>query len=106
MRWSSVYDINLGIKRPRISDKHWIYFPEKKYRFYRVGFPMNFSTNMTPPKCSSMYVEIAYQPDEKFDEARAMKDAIRGLKECGLPPESESEIITRNILRIPIASPT
>jgi protoporphyrinogen oxidase len=102
MRWSSVYDINLGIKRPHISDKHWIYFPEKKYRFYRVGFPMNFSTHMTPPGCSSMYVEIGYKPDDSFDEARAMKDAIRGLLECGLL-KNETEIVTRNILRIPVA---
>jgi len=102
MRWSSVYDINLGIKRAHISDKHWVYFPEKKYRFYRVGFPMNFSTNMTPPGCSSMYVEIGYKPEESFDEARAMKDAIRGLLDCGLL-RSESEIVTRNILRIPVA---
>jgi protoporphyrinogen oxidase len=102
MRWSSVYDINLGIKRPRISDKHWIYFPETKYRFYRVGFPMNFSANMTPPGHSSMYVEIAYQPDQPFDETRAIKDAIRGLLKCSLLCD-ESEIVTRNILRIPIA---
>ncbi len=102
LRWSSVYNINLGIKRPAISDKHWIYFPETKYRFYRVGFPMNFSTHMTPPGCSSMYVEIAHLPEEPFDEALAMKEAIRGLLACGLL-RNEKEIITRNILRIPIA---
>lgn len=102
LRWSCVYDINLGVRRPQISDKHWIYFPEKKYRFYRVGFPMNFTSSMTPPGCSSMYVEIAHQPGEAFDEKRAMKDAIRGLLDCGLL-KSEEEIITRNILRIPVA---
>jgi protoporphyrinogen oxidase len=102
MRWSCVYDINIGIKRAKISEKHWIYFPEKKYRFYRVGFPMNFSTHMTPPGCSSMYVEIGYKPEEPFDEGRAWKDAIRGLKECGLLRD-ESEIITRNIVKIPVA---
>jgi len=102
LRWSSVYDINLGVKRPNISDKHWIYFPEKKFRFYRVGFPMNFSTQMTPPGCSSMYVEIAYAPGQPFDEARAMKEAIRGLMECGLL-QDEEEIVTRNLLHIPVA---
>lgn len=102
LRWSSVYDINLGVKRPQISDKHWIYFPEKKYRFYRVGFPMNFTSSMTPPGCSSMYVEIAHPPHKPFDETRAMNDAIRGLLDCGLL-KSENEIMTRNILRIPVA---
>jgi len=102
LRWSSVYDINLGVRRPQISDKHWIYFPEKKYRFYRVGFPMNFSTHMTPPGCSSMYVEIAYVPGQSFDETQAMKDAIHGLLDCGLL-RNESEIVTRNLIHIPIA---
>ena len=63
---------------------------------------MNFTEGMTPAGCSSMYVEIAYRPGERFDEARAMKEAIRGLRDCGLL-ESESDIVTRNILRIPCA---
>jgi protoporphyrinogen oxidase len=102
LRWSSVYDINLGVKRPRISDKHWIYFPERKYRFYRVGFPMNFTAHMTPPGCSSMYVEIAYVPGQPFNEAGAMKEAIRGLLDCGLL-RSEEEIVTRSLIHIPVA---
>jgi len=104
LRASSVYDINLGINRPDISEnkKHWIYFPEKKYRFYRVGFPMNFSDRTTPPGCSSMYVEIGYRHEEPFDEKQAMDDAVNGLLECNLL-RNENEIITRNILRIPIA---
>jgi protoporphyrinogen oxidase len=104
LRCSSVCDINLGVKRADISGdkKHWIYFPERKYAFYRVGFPMNFSDRTTPPGCSSMYVEIGYQRDKPFDEAGAFKDAIRGLIECGLLRD-ESEIMTRNIIRIPFA---
>src|SRR5262249_21253356 len=65
-------------------------------------FPMNFSTHMTPPGCSSMYVEIAYRPEAPIDPARAVKDAIRGLLDCGLL-KSPSEIVTTNILHIPIA---
>ena len=43
LRAISVLNINLGIDRPQISDQHWIYFPEDKFIFSRVGFPMNFS---------------------------------------------------------------
>jgi hypothetical protein len=43
LRCVSVYNINLGVARERVSDKHWIYFPEREYPFYRAGFPMNFS---------------------------------------------------------------
>jgi protoporphyrinogen oxidase len=104
LRCSSVCDINLGVKRPDISNdkKHWIYFPEREYNFYRVGFPMNFSDRTTPPGCSSMYVEIGYKQNKPFDEANAVKEAIRGLLKCGLLRD-ESEIMTRNILHIPFA---
>lgn len=61
LKCNSVLNINLGINRRNISDKHWIYFPEKKFVFYRAGFPMNFSSSMTPPGTSSIYTEIAYR---------------------------------------------
>jgi protoporphyrinogen oxidase len=102
LRWSSVYNINLGIDRPQISDKHWIYFPEKKYRFYRVGFPMNFADTMTPPGCSSMYVEIAYTPGRPPNDAEALRQSLKGLRECGLLT-ARDKIVTTKVLHIPVA---
>ena len=102
LRWTSVYNLNLGIRRPNLTDKHWIYFPEKKYRFYRVGFPMNFSDNMTPPGCSSMYIEIAHKPGEVLDKQEEYKNCIKGLLESGLL-QNEKEIISQLVLPIPIA---
>jgi len=37
LRYVSVFNLNLGIERENISDKHWVYFPEKDFSFYRVG---------------------------------------------------------------------
>ncbi|MBL0350850.1 MAG: FAD-dependent oxidoreductase [Elusimicrobia bacterium] len=62
LRWTTVLCVNLGVARPKISPASWIYFPEKKYPFYRVGFPMNFTPHVVPRGCSSMYVEIACDP--------------------------------------------
>ncbi|MDE2237339.1 MAG: FAD-dependent oxidoreductase, partial [Elusimicrobia bacterium] len=42
LRWNTVYNLNLGVARD-VSDKHWVYFPEARYPFYRVGFSHNFS---------------------------------------------------------------
>lgn len=102
LRWSSVYNLNLGVARARISDTHWIYFPEKKYRFYRVGFPMNFSTNMTPKGCSSMYVEIGYQPGKPPEDHKTRREIIKGLKECGLL-RANDRIVSEKLLHIPVA---
>ena len=60
LRCNSVVNFNFGINRPDLSDKHWIYFPEKEYPFYRLGFGHNFSEHMTPPDCSSLYGEFAH----------------------------------------------
>lgn len=102
LRWTSVYDINLGIDRANVSDKHWVYYPEKKYRFYRVGFPMNFSTDMTPHGKSSLYVEIAYTPGQPPDDQATMKEVLRDLRRVGLLRKSD-RILTTNILHIPVA---
>jgi len=102
LRWNSVYNLNLGVTRANISDKHWIYFPEKKYRFYRVGFPMNFSTHMTPPGCSSMYTEISYTPGNRPDDRQAYRDILRGLHDCGLLTRND-KIISQKVLDIPCA---
>src|SRR5262245_45824073 len=48
LRFTSVYNVNLGVDRV-VSDKHWIYFPESEFLFYRVGFAHNFSPHQSPP---------------------------------------------------------
>ena len=55
---NSVWTFNIGINRPKVSDKHWIYYPEKNIPFYRLGFWNNFSPNMAPPGCSALYGEV------------------------------------------------
>src|SRR5205823_6485379 len=43
LRASSVLNVNFGIKGRNVSDKQWIYVPERSLPFYRVGFYHNFS---------------------------------------------------------------
>lgn len=60
LRCNSVFNFNLGINKPSISDKHWVYLPEKKFMIYRMGFWHNFSENMAPPNMSSIYGEYSF----------------------------------------------
>ncbi|MDI6641225.1 MAG: FAD-dependent oxidoreductase, partial [Elusimicrobiota bacterium] len=54
LEWNSVLCINLGIERANIHpNKHWVYFPEEKYVFYRIGFYHNFSKSSVPKNSSS-----------------------------------------------------
>lgn len=73
LRFNSVLNINFGVNNDDVSDKHWIYFPEKDYIFYRIGFPSNFSRTMAPEGCSSIYTEISYS-NEMPIEYGTLKD--------------------------------
>lgn len=90
LRWVSVYNINIGIGRERVSDKHWIYFPEVEYPFYRAGFPMNFSPSLGRPGCSSMYVEMSHKPTEHQSSEQLIGRVRTGLEQAGiLRPDDE-----------------
>jgi protoporphyrinogen oxidase len=84
LRCVSVYNINLGVSREHISDKHWIYFPEPDYPFYRAGFPMNFSPSLGRPGCSSVYVEVPHQPNQTVPRATLLRQVRDGMERAGI----------------------
>ncbi|MFN7169926.1 MAG: protoporphyrinogen/coproporphyrinogen oxidase, partial [Candidatus Omnitrophota bacterium] len=60
LRWNSIFNLNLGIDGEIKLPYHWIYFPEKKISFYRIGFFHNLSSELVPQRKSSLYIEISY----------------------------------------------
>jgi protoporphyrinogen oxidase len=102
LRYLSVFNLNLGIARDRVSDCHWIYFPEKEFPFYRVGFFSNLSYALSPPGTSSLYVEITCLPQEQLDEEVMVKDALKGLIQAGILTLSD-DLVVLLTLRIPYA---
>jgi protoporphyrinogen oxidase len=102
LRAISVLNINLGIDRPQISNQHWIYFPEDKFVFSRVGFPMNFSKDVAPEGASSMYIEITHRPEEKLDADALTARSITDLEKCGILRKGD-RILTRHVIDIKFA---
>lgn len=95
---NAVVNFNLGINRPNVSEKHWIYFPENRYPFYRVGFYHNFSEHMAPAGCSSLYGEFAYMtrsPHKIEQRLAASLDSIKKLLQI-----NDSDIITQKVMTI------
>lgn len=88
LKWTTVLCVNIGVARPKISKASWIYFPEKKFPFYRVGFPMNFTPHVVPRGCSSMYVEVSCRPgaEPSTDAQREslFRQIRRGLLAAGI----------------------
>jgi len=85
LAYNSLVCVNIGVKRPDIIDKHWLYFPEEKFIFNRVSFPMNFSEHTTPGDRSSILVEVTHR-EASVDPERIRDRVVEDL--------TETEIIT------------
>jgi len=86
--YNSLVCVNIGIKRPDIIDKHWLYFPEKEYIFNRMSFPMNFSKHTTPGDKSSVLVEVTHRED-RVDPELIRDRVIEDLTKTGIITERD-----------------
>lgn len=80
LRYQGIYCVNLGIDRPDVSDKHWVYFYEDEFPFHRLSFPANFSPDTAPPGKSSISTEVAFSAERPLDRDSAVEATIAGLK--------------------------
>jgi protoporphyrinogen oxidase len=80
LRTNSIRVVNLGIDRANLSDRHWVHFPEKDIRFFRISYPSNFGSGLAPKGTSSISAEVAYSPSQPLDDTlvdRVVDDLIR-----------------------------
>ncbi len=78
---NKVIVFNIGINKENIYDGiHWIYFPEKKYNFYRIGF----YNNILKENRVSIYVEIGYPSEKDINLEKEYIKTIENLKEIGI----------------------
>ncbi len=98
---NSVINFNLGIAREQLTTKHWIYFPEKQFPFYRIGFPHNFARSAVPAGCSSLYGEFSYLKKSRKPIHTIVNEAQEATKQ--LFALSDKEIITQKVISIPHA---
>jgi protoporphyrinogen oxidase len=93
-------NINVCIKRPHIISHHWIYFPESKYQFFRIGVPHLLTPAMAKNGHSSLAIEIAYRNrpasiQEAIDRSYVHLAEIFGI--------TKDEVIDEVILHLPYA---
>ncbi|MCG3173678.1 MAG: hypothetical protein GMKNLPBB_01878 [Myxococcota bacterium] len=60
LRATTVVYYNMAVKYYGAPNSHWIYYPEKKYPFYRVGSFSSVHPSLAPPGGISLYVETAH----------------------------------------------
>lgn len=103
LKYLSVVNINIGVESSTLPF-HWIYFPDCKLPFYRIGVLTNFSKYLAPQGCSSFYIEVSFQPDKlnNFNLSGLVCKVIDSMKDIGLVKNIQN-IKVINILRIPYA---
>jgi protoporphyrinogen oxidase len=82
LRCTQLYYLDVALNGPCNKPLHWVYVPEAKYPFYRVGCYSNFSPAMAPPGKANLYVELADRSEP--DLASLVPEVARGLVEMGL----------------------
>jgi protoporphyrinogen oxidase/glycosyltransferase involved in cell wall biosynthesis len=103
LRHISVRCVNLGIGREKLTEKHWIYYPEDTV-FHRVFVQGNASPECNPPGGFGLTCEISYSPAHPLPcDGQALID--RCIADCirvGLFNEDDA-VITANLVDMPYA---
>jgi UDP-galactopyranose mutase len=82
LRYVSVRCVNLGVGRPGLTEKHWIYYPEDTV-FHRVFVQGNASPHCNPPGGFGLTCEISYADGKPLPAdgnaliERCIEDCIR-----------------------------
>ena len=102
LRATKLHYINMGINKQVLNDYHWVYFPEMKYPFYRIGCFSNVAPYFAPKGKSSLYIEISNTINIQGKEQQIIEEIVKFLKEVG-DIKSESDIDYYELRTIPIA---
>lgn len=96
--WNKVLVFNIGFdSKGPITDKHWIYFPEKQYCFYRVGF----YDNILGQNRTSVYVEIGFSKTDEINPEEWKEHVISDLVKAGLIDEEQKVLDYETIVMNP-----
>ena len=94
LQYQGVYCVNLGIARPNLSEKHWLYFYEDMFPFHRISFPANFSPDNVPPGMSSIAAEVAFPPHRPLERDAVLEQTISALTAADiLSPDDRIEVV-------------
>ena len=104
---TAVVCVNLGINREKVTEKHWIYYPEdqNKYIFQRIFVQSNASPFTAPPGHSALTFEISHSKFKPLPVRgkRALIDAcVAGLKRTDLWQDGD-EVVFEQVLGMPHA---
>lgn len=97
LRAVGVVNLNLGVVGRAPRREHWLYVPEERYPFYRVGFPSNHG-DLAPSGHHTVSVEVSVPAGQQV-EPDLPEHCLNGLEELGLLRDRGS-IVVSEVVRI------
>lgn len=96
--WNKVLVFNLGFDTAGDDNQtHWLYFPEEKYCFYRVGF----YSNILSSEKMSLYVELGFKKDETIVPENWLNIVLHDLQKAGIITEKQKLVDYETIVMNP-----
>jgi protoporphyrinogen oxidase len=87
LRAISVTTVEIGADDPGGERFHWAYFPEPRFRFYRIGSPSQVNPRLSPAGTRSFAVEFSHRGP--IDPAPFVDHALTALEELKLVDRSK-----------------
>lgn len=107
LRYRSLKLIYLVLKRPRLTDYHWVYLLDEHFRVNRLSEQKNVSVSMVPEDRTVLCIELSLWRDESLWEAtdeEIYRLALRDVMKMGYEV-TEDEVEEYFITDIPTAYP-
>lgn len=86
LRFRGLRFLNLLLEGPPLSDRTWMYVPEKRFMMTRVQFPGNRSPENCPPGMTSVQLEIPCDPGNaiwEVSDSELLERCLPQLAELG-----------------------
>jgi protoporphyrinogen oxidase len=107
LRYRSLKLIYIALKRPQLTDYHWVYLLDEQFRVNRMSEQKNVSPDMVPKDRTILCIELSLWKDEAmwtWSDEEIYKLALRDLMKMGYGV-TESEVEDYYVTDIPTAYP-
>ncbi|MBY0493451.1 MAG: FAD-dependent oxidoreductase [Cyanobacteria bacterium] len=107
LRYRSLKLIYIALKRPQLTDYHWVYLLDEQFRVNRMSEQKNVSPDMVPKDRTILCIELSLWKDEplwKASDEEIYRLALNDLMKMGYGV-TESEVDSYYVTDIPTAYP-
>jgi protoporphyrinogen oxidase len=100
---TDVHVLNIGFPSNNfVKSFHWCYFPEEKYKFYRLGVASNVNSKLVPEGYSSCYIEFNSNVFKENNSDYIIEEVLHQLVEIGIL-KNKNEVVAKKIVHVPYA---